>query len=152
MSRKGNRWAIYAAEDEILDGGGTYASVEAMQLEVDTVMRSRWWAQLCVEYPVRHCRVVYPVAGRWSGAWLVDDNVGELRIRPRSACGMTICHELTHFTNWKWRRIKGTRADEKDHDPVFASNYLAVVLGLLGASYRDQLLAAYEKHEVKRAV
>ena len=148
MPRKGNRWAIYAAINAILDGGGAYASLEAMQFEVDQVMRSRWWARLCVAPAVRHCRVRYPVAGRWSGAWLFPENLGEIRVRPRSACGITIGHELTHFLRWRPARIQNARADELDHDRKFAGLQLEVVRNLLGGTYRQELLGFYKQFGV----
>jgi hypothetical protein len=147
--RKGNRWAIYAAINAIPDGGGAYAGKEAMQFEVDQVMRSRWWDRICTSTPVRHCRVVYPVAGKWSGAWLLADNMGEIRVRPRSAYGITIAHELTHFTHWRPAKVQNARADERDHDRKFAGLQLEVVRNLLGGDYRKLLLGFYEQYGVR---
>jgi hypothetical protein len=149
MTVRGNRGAIYAAENECVTA--YFSSVEGAQVFSDRICRSKWWRDHCITPAVRHILIKYPVPAGMSGTHLLDDNLGEIRFTPLALSGLNMCHEHAHFLTWIYagEYSNPKQHDEEDHSPAFARAELEIVKRFLSQSDYSQLEKYFIKYKVK---
>jgi hypothetical protein len=140
--RKGNRWAIYDAENDVWPEYGS-PTPEAAQGWYDWIARTSWWRD---HSDVRHMRVKYPVFGTLSGI-VMDGEVAVVSFGPFSLTKPCLTHELGHVIDYH----PGTSAAamERDHDPKFAGILLALVRRYLSACEADRLAERFKARGVR---
>lgn len=141
----GQRERLYDAEDAI-GFEGFYTTVEAAQMVVDKILRTKWWRQ---RSRVRFVRVVYPAEGM-SGAFPEDDTHWKIEFSPARLCEISLMHEMTHVL------VGVTKGNspahhERDHGPKYAGALLAVWRRFLSARLAKALQDEFDERKVKYA-
>jgi hypothetical protein len=142
----GQRDRLYAAEDRALGYGGFYSTVEAAQMEIDSMLRTKWWKDRC---GIKYVRAVYPARGL-SGAVKDDETHGHIDFSPARMCESTLYHEMSHFIAGMTKG-QTPKDHEKDHGPGFARTLLDVHRRFNSAAMSAKLEWEFEENGVKVA-